>query len=95
MSEYCDISRVIIKKAKKDEVYNIIAKKHYAKTWTASQCIYAIYWDTQEEHSFFEDTKVKLIGAVLYGHPVGFRVVKSISDTSNLFAAALCIKLKL
>ena len=83
MSEYCDISRVIIKKAKKDEVYNIVAKKHYSKTWTASQCIYAIYWDTQEEHSFFEDTKVKLIGAVLYGHPVGFRVVKSISDKLN------------
>ena len=42
MDKYCDTSRVIIKKAKKDEVYNIIAKKHYAKTWTASQCIYAI-----------------------------------------------------
>tara|TARA_B100001123_G_C15061119_1_gene927640 strand:+ start:81 stop:773 length:693 start_codon:yes stop_codon:yes gene_type:complete len=80
--KYCDTSRVIIKKSKKDDtgVYDIITNKHYAKTWTASQHIYAIYWDTQEEHSFFEDTKIKLIGAVLYGNPVGSRVVKSISE---------------
>ena len=80
--KYCDTSRVIIKKSKKDDtgVYDIITNKHYAKTWTASQHIYAIYWDTQEEHSFFEDTKIKLIGVVLYGNPVGSRVVKSISD---------------
>ena len=77
---YCDTSKVIIQKAKKDEVYKIITKKHYAKTWTASQNIYSIYWDTGEEHSFFEDTKKKLIGCVLYGNPVGFRVVKSICD---------------
>ena len=80
--KYCDTSRVIIKKSKKDDtgVYDIITNKHYAKTWTASQHIYAIYWDTQEEHSFFEDTKIKLIGVVLYGNQVGSRVVKSISD---------------
>ena len=81
MGEYCDISKVVIAKVGKDTpgVYNIITKKHYAKTWTASQFIYGIYWDMGES-SFFEDRDLKLIGVALYGHAVGARAVKSIVE---------------
>ena len=81
MGEYCDISKVVIAKVGKDTpgVYNIITKKHYAKTWTASQFIYGIYWDMGES-SFFEDRNLKLIGVALYGHAVGARAVKSIVE---------------
>jgi len=76
---YCDISKIVIEPTNKDVVYNIIAKKHYANTWTASSNIYAIYYDSGE-HQFFSGKELKLIGCVLYGNPVGFRVVKSIAD---------------
>ena len=76
--KYCDTSRVVVVEASKDLVYKIIKKRHYAKKWSASSNIFAVYWD-EGESEFFEDRKLKLIGAVLYGHPSGFRVVKSIS----------------
>tara|TARA_Y100000296_G_C5086078_1_gene212456 strand:- start:70 stop:768 length:699 start_codon:yes stop_codon:yes gene_type:complete len=79
VDKYCDTSKVTIIRTTKSVVQNIITKKHYAKKWTESKHIYAIYWD-EGESEFFEDRKLKLIGAILYGHPVGFRVVKSISD---------------
>ena len=76
---YCDTSKIVIERTNKDVVYNIITKKHYANTWTASSDIYAIYYDSGE-HQFFSGKELKLIGCVLYGNPVGFRVVKSICE---------------
>ena len=76
---YCDTSKIVIERTNKDVVYNIVTKKHYANTWTASSDIYGIYYDCGE-HKFFGGKELKLIGCVLYGNPVGFRVVKSIAD---------------
>ena len=77
--EYCDTSKIVIERTNKDVVYNIITKKHYANTWTASSDIYAIYYDSGE-HQFFSGKELKLIGCVIYGNPVGFRVIKSICE---------------
>ena len=77
--KYCDTSKIVIERTNKDVVYNIITKKHYANTWTASSDIYAIYYDSGE-HQFFSGKELKLIGCVIYGNPVGFRVIKSICD---------------
>ena len=77
--KYCDTSKIIIERCNKETVYNIVKKKHYAKTWTASSNIYGIYYDSGE-HKFFDGKQLKLIGTVIYGNPVGFRVVKSIAD---------------
>ena len=41
--------------------------------------MYAVYYDCGE-HQFFSGKELKLIGVVLYGNPVGFRVVKSICE---------------
>ena len=60
----------------------MVVKKHYANTWTASSDIYAIYYKSGE-HRFFDGKELKLIGVVLYGNPVGFRVIKSISEELN------------
>ena len=76
---YCDISKIVIERCNKEAVYNIVKNKHYAKTWTASSDIYGIYYDSGE-HKFFDGKELKLIGTVVYGNPVGFRVVKSISE---------------
>ena len=76
---YCNTSKIVIERSTKDVVYNIIKKKHYAKTWTASSNIYGIYYDSGE-HKFFDGKALKLIGTIIYGNPVGFRVVKSISE---------------
>ena len=77
--KYCDISNIVIEKSKKEIVYNMVTKKHYANTWTASSDIYAIYYKSGK-HKFFDGEELKLIGCVIYGNPVGFRVVKSISE---------------
>ena len=45
---YCDTSKIVIERTKKDVVSNIVKKKHYAKTWTASSDIYAIYYKSGE-----------------------------------------------
>ena len=76
---WVDKDKVSIVKSSKEVVYNIVTKKHYANTWTASSDIYAIYYK-DGEHKFFDDDNLKLIGCVVYGNPVGFRVVKSISE---------------
>ena len=77
--EYCDISKIVIESTKKDVVYKLVTDKHYAGTWTASSNMYAVYYDCGE-HQFFSGKELKLIGVVLYGNPVGFRVVKSICE---------------
>ena len=79
MNKYCDTSKIVIERTNKDVVYNIVTKKHYANTWTASSDIYAIYYDSGE-HQFFSGKELKLIGCVIYGNPVGFRVIKSICE---------------
>ena len=77
--EYCDTSKIVIERSNKDTVYNIVTKKHYANTWSASTNIYAIYYDCGQ-HKFFDEKELKLIGTIVYGHPVGFRVIKSICE---------------
>ena len=77
--EYCDTSNIVIERTKKDVVSNIVLNKHYANTWTASSDIYAIYYKSGE-HKFFDGDDLKLIGCVIYGNPVGFRVIKSICE---------------
>ena len=79
MTNYCDTSKIVIERTKKEIVYDMILNKHYANTWTASSDIYAIYY-RDGEHKFFDSDNLKLIGCVIYGNPVGFRVVKSICN---------------
>jgi hypothetical protein len=76
---WVDKDKINIVRSTKEIVHNIVTKKHYAKTWTASSNIYAIYYE-DGNHKFFDGDQYKLIGVVLYGNPVGFRVVKSISE---------------
>jgi hypothetical protein len=77
--QYCNTSNIVIEPSTKEVVYNIVKKKHYAHTWTASSNIYAIYYKSGD-HKFFSGDELKLIGCVIYGNPVGFRVVKSITE---------------
>ena len=79
---WVDKDKINIVESNKETVYNLITKKHYSNKWTASTNIYAVYYE-DGEHNFFDDKKYKLIGVALYGHPVGFRVVKSISEELN------------
>jgi len=79
VTNYCDTSKIVIERTNKHIVYNMVTKKHYANTWTASSDIYAIYYKSGE-HKFFDGDDLKLIGCVIYGNPVGFRVIKSICE---------------
>ena len=95
IKKFVDTDKIVIERSKKEVVYNMVTKKHYANTWTASSDIYAIYHKSGE-HKFFDGKELKLIGCVIYGNPVGFRVVKSISekltDIDVLELKRLCIE---
>ena len=77
--DFVNTANIVIERSKKEVVYNMVVNKHYANTWTASSDIYAIYYKSGE-HKFFDGDNLKLIGCVIYGNPVGFRVVKSICE---------------
>jgi len=76
---YCDITKVVIEPTIKSVVQELVTKKHYSNKWTAATNLYAVYYK-DGKHKFFDEDNLKLIGVVLYGHPVGFRVIKSISE---------------
>ena len=76
---YCDITKVVIEPTIKSVVEELVTKRHYSNKWTAATNLYAVYYK-DGKHKFFDEDNLKLIGVVLYGHPVGFRVVKSISE---------------
>jgi len=76
---YCDITKVVIEPTIKSVVEELVTKRHYSNKWTAATNLYAVYYK-DGKHKFFDEDNLNLIGVVLYGHPVGFRVVKSISE---------------
>lgn len=77
---YCDVSQYYIRPTSKDEVYDMIMNKHYARRWTGSSLILGVYQIQNNPHKFFNTTSDKLIGCVIYGSPVARHGVKSISD---------------
>ena len=76
---YCDITKVVIEPTIKSVVEDLVTKRHYSNKWTAATNLYAVYYK-DGKHKFFDEDNLKLIGVILYGHPVGFRVIKSISE---------------
>ena len=57
----------------------MIVKNHYSHKWTSCRYALGIFYETDNEHSFFDEKDEKLAGVAIYGYPVGRSAPKSIS----------------
>ena len=77
---YVDKSRVTLREISKDAAKSIIVKHHYSHAWTMCRYALGVFYQTDNEHSFFDSNEEKLIGVLVYGTPVGRLSAQSISS---------------
>ena len=77
---YVDKSRVTLREISKDAAKSIIVKHHYSHAWTMCRYALGVFYQTDNEHSFFDSKEEKLIGVLVYGTPVGRLSAQSISS---------------
>jgi hypothetical protein len=74
---YCDVSKVYVAPIAKSIAKDIIVKKHYTHAWTACRYSLGIYYKEDNDITFDGD---KLIGAIIYGFPVGAKAPTSVCE---------------
>ena len=77
---YCDTSRLSVREIPKSMAKPIVVQHHYAHLWTKCSVALGLFYDTGNEHSFFDEKEEKLIGVIIYGDPIGRLSAQSISD---------------
>lgn len=82
MSEFVNTNKVSVRPIEKSVAKKLIVDNHYSQRW--SHCRYAlgIFYE-DDEHHFFDGAE-KLIGCLVYGHPIGNRTVASIVTISDV-----------
>lgn len=80
-SGYVDKSKVSINKIHFSVAKKIIIEKHYTHAWTTQSICLGIYYETDNEHPFFNSKEELLIGVIVYGNPVGSNSLNAISDS--------------
>ena len=80
---YVDTTKIKLRKIDKTTAKKVIVDNHYSHKF--SHCRYALgIFYVGGEHKFFDEKEEKLIGCVIYGHPVGRRVIGSIFNEDIL-----------
>ena len=72
-------SKITIREISKKIAKDMIVKHHYSHSWTMCRYALGIFYETDNEHSFFDEKDEKLAGVAIYGYPVGRSAPKSIS----------------
>ena len=80
MSRFCDTSKMSVREIPKSMARPMVVKYHYSKLWTKCSVAFGLFYDTGEEHSFFDEVKEKMIGVIVYGDPIGRHSGASISE---------------
>jgi len=75
-----DKSKIIIRKISKSIAKKMIVTHHYSHAWTSCRYALGIFYETDNQHSFFDEKEEKLAGVAIYGYPVGARAASSISE---------------
>lgn len=73
-----DTKRITIRQIAKNTAKKLIVENHYSHSWTHCRYALGIYYDDPDEHEWFSDNK-RLIGCVVFGHPIGYCTMASIS----------------
>ena len=66
---YCDVSKLTVRKISKSVAKDIIVKNHYSHLWTKVSYAIGLYIE-DDSHQFFNAAD-KLIGVACYGDPIG------------------------
>ena len=96
--EYVDTSRVSLDRIPKKVSAKIVSKYHYSGKLSSCRYALGLYYKTDNQHKFFDDTEEHLIGTLTYGFPKGRRVVGSIfnediiGNRNILELTRLCVK---
>jgi len=80
LNKYCDTSKLSIRKIDKASAKKMVVKHHYSKLWTKCSVALGLFYQTGNEHAFFDEPEEKLIGVCVYGDPIGRLSGQSISD---------------
>jgi hypothetical protein len=64
-------SNVVIREVTKKVAKDIIVKNHYSHRWTMCSVALGVYYKQYTDINVHFDAGEKLIGAIIYGHPVG------------------------
>lgn len=75
---YCDTSKLSVRKISKSVAKDIVIKNHYSHLWTKVSYAIGLYIE-DDSHQFF-NTSEKLIGVACYGDPIGRLSGQSITD---------------
>ena len=78
MELYVNTSKVFVRPIYKPLARDIIEKNHYSGRLSSCRHPLGIFYKTDNQHEFFDETEEKLIGVIAYGFPVGRRVLGSI-----------------
>ena len=73
-------SKVSVREISKKIAKEMIVKHHYSHAWTSCRYALGIFYEMDNQHSFFDEKEEKLAGVAIYGYPVGARAAGSISD---------------
>jgi len=72
-------NKITIREISKKIAKDMIVKNHYSHKWTSCRYALGIFYETDNEHTFFDEKDEKLAGVAIYGYPVGRSAPKSIS----------------
>lgn len=83
-TEYCNTSLIHLRPIPKNVAKEMIIKNHYTHKWTLCQVAYGVFYKNYIESTFFGGYNEKLIGCVVYSHPVGRSAAASISPLLSI-----------
>lgn len=83
MSEYIDTSKVTIRPIAKSVAKDWITKKHYTHNINGIRYALGVYYADDSVNLFF-DTEDRMIGTIVYAHPVSNRAIGSICGENVL-----------
>jgi hypothetical protein len=75
---YVDTSKVSLRLIPKPLARSFIEKNHYSGRLSSCRYPIGIFYQSDNEHKFFDEKEEKLIGCIAYGYPIGRRVLGSI-----------------
>ena len=75
---FVDKTKITLREINTSVAKDLIVKNHYSHAWTMCSCAIGIFHEVKNEDSFFEDDNEQLIGALIYGNPVGRSAAASI-----------------
>lgn len=71
MEDYFNPKEFVVRSISKSVAKDLIVKNHYSHKWTMCQVAYGIFYKQSNKNEFVEGGDEILIGACIYGSPVG------------------------